>query len=455
MLKGLKLKLGLIVFAILVAWIAVSVFLMGGSHSSWFILTIIVLALVNLYVLVFSFNRLVLAPLDSMNKMLKRMAEGEGDLTLRLEMDAEDEIGEMARNLNLFLDRLHGLVSKAQGTSERVLGLTGRIRDRAKSFMESSQDQSRATNENFKSLERMDLSLQEVAGSAESLSITSTDSSATVTEMTAQVEVVAESATDLSTHVEEASSSISEMSNSIKEVAENVKVLAELAYQTAAGVTKVEVSIREVESRAKESAMLSQEVSHDADTLGNEAIARTIEAMERIKETVEGASVVIERLGARSAEIGQIVKVIDEITNQTSLLALNAAILAAQAGEHGKGFEVVANEVKELAERTSSSTGEISRLIKSVQHESKAAVESMRAGKDRVLEGTRMAYGAADALAKILESSNRSKETATGIEAATTRQVEAVRNIADAVKNVHERIQQIERATQEQSRGSE
>lgn len=414
-----------------------------------------ILGTLSVVSLLYSFNRLVLMPLNRMNSILKNMAAGGGDLTQRIDINAKDEMGDIAGNFNSFLGSLMQMVKKAQESSNRVLSLTERIGDRSKTLHSSAMEQVNATNENFKAIEGTDRSVQDIAGSADSLSITATDSSATVTEMAAQVDVVADSTMDLSGHVEEASSSITEMSNSIKEVAENVRALAQLASNTNNSVVQIEESIKDVEAKAKEAATTSREVSTDADTLGNEAIARTIEGMERIKETVDEASDVIERLGKRSAEIGQIVKVIDEVTNQTSLLALNAAILAAQAGEHGKGFDVVANEIKDLAERTSSSTGEISKLIKSVQKESQNAVESMRQGKERVLEGTQMAYGASEALKKILESSNRSMETAMGIEKATTQQVHAVRGVADAIRNINDRVRSIEKATMEQSKGSE
>jgi methyl-accepting chemotaxis protein len=99
------------------------------------------------------------------------------------------------------------------------------------------------------------------------------------------------------------------------------------------------------------------------------SIGKAIDGMKEIKASVENTAGYIRKLGGRSEEIGQILNVIDEITDQTTLLALNAAILAAQAGEHGKGFSVVADEIKNLAERTSVSTQEIGELIQSVQQE--------------------------------------------------------------------------------------
>ncbi len=454
MIKGLRAKLGGITVSLMVVWIAAFIYL-TDSHPSWILPVTAALAIISLFIMIYTFNRFVLQPLRRMKDIMSSMAESNADLTQRLDLKTGDELGEVAGYINMFMERIQDLVVHAGENSRLLLKLTEDIRTKSDTFASGAMEQEEATNGNFRALERMDRSVQDIAGSAESLNITAADSSATVTEMAAQVDVVAESTANLSNHVEEASSSISEMNMSIKEVAENVKVLSELASETASGVGRIHVMIREVEGKAKMSASLSQEVSHDADTLGHEAIAKTMEAMDMIKTTVEQASDVIESLSHRSAEVGKIIKVIDEITNQTSLLALNAAILAAQAGEHGKGFSVVANEIKDLAERTSSSTGEIAKLIKSVQEESQSAVKSMRSGKERVIEGAKTASGAAEALAKIIESSNRSMKTATEIEQATTRQVDAVQHVAEAITNVHERVQQIEKATQEQARGSE
>ena len=118
-----------------------------------------------------------------------------------------------------------------------------------------------------------------------------------------------------------------------------------------------------------DAARLAEKVSREASERGMTAIREAIKGMQNIRQAVEATADVVNRLGKRSQEIGQILKVIDEVTDQTSLLALNAAILAAQAGEHGKGFAVVADEIKDLADRTAASTQEITGLISAVREE--------------------------------------------------------------------------------------
>jgi len=153
------------------------------------------------------------------------------------------------------------------------------------------------------------------------------------------------------------------LSATIKEVANNSAELAGAAQETQSAIMQIASSVKEVEQRAKESSVLSDKVKTDATTFGMSSIGKAIDGMQDIKVSVEKTAGYIKKLGGRSEEIGKILNIIDEVTDQTTLLALNAAILAAQAGEHGKGFSVVADEIKNLAERTSESTQEIGELI--------------------------------------------------------------------------------------------
>ena len=128
----------------------------------------------------------------------------------------------------------------------------------------------------------------------------------------------------------------------------------------------------------------------------------TAGGMTAIRETVTRGADVINRLGARSEEIGKILTVITEVTDQTSLLALNAAILAAQAGEYGKGFAVVADEIKELAERTANSTKEIEDVVEAVRREAADAVRAMEEGVKKTEGGVRLSLAAGRALETIV-----------------------------------------------------
>src|SRR5690606_27869584 len=149
----------------------------------------------------------------------------------------------------------------------------------------------------------------------------------------------------------------------------------------------------QVQSNANETARFSEEVARDAE-MGAEAILKTIGEIYRIKESSQEAGSVISNPGSRVHAIGQIHNVIDDVAEQTNLLALNAAIIAAQAGEHGKGFAVVADEIKDLAERAGASTKEIADLIKTIQSESRNAIQAVERGAQNVDRGVQVSNDA-------------------------------------------------------------
>ncbi len=378
-----------------------------------------------------------------------------GDLTKSITVKSRDELGALGGAINGMVANLKSMLARVKDASVSVANATERIAINSKKISEGAQVQYELTESTSSAMEEMNASIKEVAESVESLSASAESSSSSIMQMAASIDEVAASTSELSSSVDSTSSSIMEMAASVKQVAENVDILSSAAEDTTASATEMGASVREVENAAKESSSLSDKVTKQASELGMDSVEKTIESMEGIKETVEKAANVIEQLGSRSEEIGEILVVIDEVTDQTSLLALNAAILAAQAGEHGKGFAVVANEIKELAERTSSSTQEISNLITAVQSEAKEAVKSIQSGRDSVEAGVRIAYEAKDALLKIVESSTRATSMSKSIEKATVEQSEGVRQVSDAMQAISDMVQQILKATQEQSSGAE
>ncbi len=378
-----------------------------------------------------------------------------GDLTRTIDVKTDDELGALGNAINAMVSNLKGMLARVKDASISVANATERIAINSKKISEGAQVQRDLTENTSSSMEEINASIREVAESVESLSASAESSSSSIMEMAASIDEVASSTTDLSASSESTSSSIMEMAASVRQVAENVDVLSSAAEETTASATQMGASIKEVEKASKDSTALSEKVTAEAGELGMKSVEKTIESMEDIKDTVEKASTVIVQLGRRTEEIGEILDVIDEVTDQTSLLALNAAILAAQAGEHGKGFAVVATEIKDLAERTSSSTSEIAKLINAVQSEAKDAVLSIKNGKASVDQGVKIAYAAKEALVKILDSSSLAATMSKSIEKATVEQAEGIKQVSDAMLSISDMVQQILKATQEQSRGSE
>lgn len=280
------------------------------------------------------------------------------------------------------------------------------------------------------------------------------DGPASFLEPSAVAEEVHESIGELASGVREAVVSIEEMTYSIREVAKNVDALALTAEETSSSMNQMDVSIDQVQSNANETARLSEEVAQDAER-GAEAISKTISEIYRIKESSQEAVSVISNLGSHIEAIGQILNVIDDVAEQTNLLALNAAIIAAQAGEHGKGFAVVADEIKDLAERSGASTKEIADLIKTIQTESKNAVQAVERGAQNVDRGVQVSNEAERALKKILESSQKSTHMMRAIARATVEQAKGSKQVTDSIGRIATTVQQIAAATAQQAHGSE
>jgi methyl-accepting chemotaxis protein len=169
---------------------------------------------------------------------------------------------------------------------------------------------------------------------------------------------------------------------------------------------------------------------------GSAVIDRTVEVMRRIAEKVKESAKTVEGLGCRSDQIGAIVGTIEDIADQTNLLALNAAIEAARAGEHGRGFAVVADEVRALAERTTRATKEISEMIKSIQQETNGAVNTMEEGVREVETGTTEAGKSGEALAEILEQINTVSQQVSQIATAAEQQTATTSEISGNILQI-------------------
>ena len=182
---------------------------------------------------------------------------------------------------------------------------------------------------------------------------------------------------------------------------------------------------------------------------GTDIVARTVNVMSLISSRVKESADTIERLGARSDQIGEIIGTIEDIADQTNLLALNAAIEAARAGEQGRGFAVVADEVRALAERTTKATREIGVMIKSIQDETKKAVDAMELGVKDVEEGTSEASMSGNALNEILEQINSVSMQVNMIATAAEQQTATTSEISNSIQQITEVVQESARGAQD------
>src|SRR5512133_63000 len=408
---------------------------------------LVLAALVYLFV-----RRFLLRPLDAMSGVARRVSDG--DLTARAPALGDDELGTLAESLNRIGENLAVTLSRVQNVTGGVATVIDRISKTGAAVSSGAGTVSARAVDTSSSMGQMIGSLKGIADNVEVLAQSAEESSSSILEMAATNDEVVENIHALAASVEETTAAIEQMTYSIKEVAKNIEELSATTEETSSSMNEMDVSISQVETNANETAKLSEQAQRDAES-GAEALSRTLAGIDKIKESSKEAAAVIEALGKKTQAIGNILNVIDDVAEQTNLLALNAAILAAQSGEHGKGIAVVADEIKDLAERTGASTKEISDLIRGVQESSRLAVQAMDRGVRNVEEGVRLGQDTETALKKIQESSQKSTQMVKAIARATIEQARGSKQVTMAINRIAETVQQIATATAEQARGSE
>ncbi|NGQ96841.1 HAMP domain-containing protein [Brevibacillus sp. SYP-B805] len=268
-------------------------------------------------------------------------------------------------------------------------------------------------------LEQVSVTTEQVAASAEELSASMEQTTDTTNQIACSIQEVARGAETQRIGAEKGVHTMQELSNGIQRVAETAAVVAEASELTA----------REAEQ-------------------GNEAIQQAVGQIKLIHDAVSDLASVIRVLGERSQEIGLIVEAINSISAQTNLLALNAAIEAARAGEHGRGFAVVADEVRKLAEQSQESAGRITALIAIIQADTTRAVEVMDTGSREVETGMRVVEKAGAAFDRILQAAQRAAAQVQEVSAAASQMSAGSRQVTAAV----DEMMQIAVATEENAR---
>jgi methyl-accepting chemotaxis protein len=243
---------------------------------------------------------------------------------------------------------------------------------------------------------------------------------------------------DVSEAVEATASATTQISSSTEELAAGVQEQSSQAREVAVAVDQMAKTILQTTSNASNTADVAKNAGKVAED-GGQVVRNTIDGMNRIAIVVTKASQTVQELGKSSDQIGEIIQVIDDIADQTNLLALNAAIEAARAGEQGRGFAVVADEVRKLAERTTKATKEIAGMIKKIQSDTKGAVESIEEGAVEVNKGKELASKAEGSLDQIISGSQEVVDRAMQVAAASEEQSAAAEEISkniEAISNV-------------------
>lgn len=295
--------------------------------------------------------RSLIGRLDALTHRLEEIAEGEADLTGRIDASGQDELARLGSAFNRFIARIHDLVVEAARVSEEV--------------SKASAEIARSTQDMAGGLRRQD----------------------------------------------------------------------EQTRQAAAGLEEMSRTVESVVAKSAGARTQASQAGEQA-SRGGQVVEQTVEAIGGIAQVVEVSAGAVSSLGARAEEIGQIISVINGVADQTNLLALNAAIEAARAGEHGRGFAVVADEVRKLAERTTEATEEVAASIRSIQEETRLAVSRMGEGTQRVSHGVLRAREAGDALEHIVAGAEATRARIAEIDVELARQAQVTGGIGQRVRDI-------------------
>ncbi len=393
-----------------------------------------------------------LAALDEVLEASQAVARGEsfeGIDPARLGAFAEVGMG-----FNSLLSTMGGISTRVVQVLSQMEDLPSRASLTMREIQQSADRQEEAVEETAALLSSMKSSMRGVHERVENLIRAAEESSSSILEMGSSVDEVARTAASLHESAEASTSSVTEIGTAIRQVATAAEQVEIFAAETAASMVEMDRTLREVGEHVEGASSLTQEVSAGAES-GAKAVTETIRDIELIHQRTSEARNGLEQLVSRISQVGKILDVIGEINDETKLLSLNAAIIAAQAGEQGRAFLVVANHVKDLARRTTTSTEEISTLIGAIQQDSDSAVESMGSGIEAIEQGVSRSRVAGEALQNILELSGLANARVGEISRAASQQIRTSGAVAEAAQSTSDQVRQISSAMAAQTQASD
>lgn len=368
------------------------------------------LSLIVAFGLSWVFSRRTIRTVHNIVEIIR--AASEGDLRQVTRETVQDELGMLATHLNQMILQLRTITEQVQDSSSALGNTADSMFQEIATLTQRMEQQSASVETTVDGVKKINQFITTVDHDASELLAAAEQVLSSIHETRASREEVTASMHHLTENLHTILNSVEYLNDSSESVSENSQQLESSVHQTQQEIQSIDHSLKDVSQNANDAQKLAQETMQAA-LDGQHSVDASIKGMEELKDVVAETADIIREVNSWGEQVSSILDIVDDITEQTSLLALNAAIISAQAGMHGRGFAVVANEIKELASRTKNSTSEIGSLIRTLQTKTENSVQNMTQGLQKADQGMELAHAVKESLNTISERATYSTRKAT------------------------------------------